>query len=394
MNPYLTIDQIIDRAITLIATHPLFTDPIVLNDANLPLRINRIRDFDGLEINPQGITLSIFPYSYQGSSNETVTSNNAAVVFTPYNVGSASEGFDMGQLSLVVKLQAQGIDRTRQAFQAGTPAQLQIERSTHERTLYRWMTIMRALLLTNPVDNLAGLVRNSTVNWISYRTTKWDGSPGRNTGGENFVFHTASILWQLYFNAPRNYRLYPAYGNTAPNLTPVSSWIYVGVRTKDCTPVYWDSKVGVLVTDKGFPIRTTPKGTEVVWSVTNQRFETRTSPAAALTDLELVDTSVTPNVNWVDRTRKLVGVLMPSRENLFWKTDSEVFVTCSGQTITQLEDCDNIQLGFNDTTQTVVDALTGQPIPRNACFIPLKPGMINIYDANSLELREDFTLGG
>jgi hypothetical protein len=382
--PLLSLDSLIERAIALLAVHPLIKDPLVMNEAGQPYRITRMRDFDGFEINNTGATLSIFPYSYQGTSNETIVSNNAAMVFKTETLGSGDQSWDQCTLGLVVKLQIQGLTRNEEELQA-SPHRLVVQRSVAERLLYKWGPVMRQILLTFPLRNLQGLVRSSTVNWISFRTTKWDGG----AGGKNAVFHEAVLLWQLHFNAPHQYRLYPA-RQELPNLGAVPTWTYLGVRSRDCVPMYWDDAAKVIVTINGEPIVTTPKGQKVVFDLENDRFET--PEGVALSNTQLEDNSVTPAVTWIDRTRLLVGALLPSYDHLLWDTVQLRFEKCDGTAVTHLTDCNNIELDWDPDTKTVLDADTGNPLTRNDCFIPLKTSVVNIFDANSLELRDQFDI--
>lgn len=382
MIPLLNIDQIIERALALLAVHPLIKDPIVLNAAGTPYRITRVRDFDGFEINNSGATLSVFPYSYQGTSNETIVSNNAAMVFKNENLGV--EGWDQCTLALVVKLQIQGIARVEEELQPA-PHRLIVQRSVAERLLYKWAPTLRSILLTFPLRNLQGLVKSSQVNWISFRTTDWAGGQG----GKNAVFHEAVLLWQLHFNAPYNYRTHSV-RNDVPNVGSVPTWTYLGVRTRDCVPMYWDDQAKVIVTILGEPVITTPKGLRVVFDLEDDRFERL--DGTALTNDELIDNSVSPNVTWIDRTRILAGTLLPDYEHLFWDTVQNRFEKCDGTPVTHLVDCDNIPISWDSGTKTILNTTTGLPVSRNDCLIPINTSVVNIFDANSLALRDKFDL--
>jgi hypothetical protein len=385
MIPFLTVDEVIERAILMIANHPLFRDPIVLNEESKPIRINHIRDFDGFISNPNGLTLSIFPYSYQGASNESIASQNAALVYEPYTLGGATEGFDRCRLSLVVKLQAQGTQRSKMDLEP-PPNKVVIERSKQERALHRWLTILRAILLTNPVGNLAGLVKNSTVNWGSFRTSTWNASPGSTKGGENLVFHQAALLWQIELYAPRNWREIPQ-RIALPNTSPTSSWLYVGVRTRDCFPIYWDTFSGFLVTLEGFPLRTTPQGLTVTYNPdTKQLTKLDGTP---LTNAEKQDTTQTPAKVWIDQNLLIVGVLA-GNQNLFFNQTTNQLQTCTGTIVTQLPD--GTPVTYDPGTGTIKNPTTGAPLSPSAELLPLKAGLVNIYDANALELRDTFEI--
>lgn len=383
MNPYLTVDEVIERAIVMIASHPLFKDPIVLDEDKKPIRINYIRDFDGFVSNATGLTLSIFPYSYQGASNESISSQNAALVYEPYTLGGASEGFDRCRLALIVKLQAQGTQRSKTEF-SPAPHKVVVERSKQERALHRWMTILRAILLTKPVANLAGLVKNSTVNWGSFRTSKWDASPGSTKGGENLVFHQAALLWQIELNAPRNWQEF-ASRILVPGMGPGSSWLYVGVRTRDCMPVYWDTESKFLVTLEGYPLKTTPQGLEVSYKPeTKQLIKPDGTP---LTTTQKQDTTQTPPKVWIDQNLLIVGVLAGGA-NLFYNQTTNQLQKCDGTVVTTLPD--GRPVAYDPTTGKLINPSTGTPIPPSEELRPVKSGLVNIYDANSLELRDTF----
>lgn len=385
MNPYLTVDEVIERAILMIANHALFKDPIVLDEERKPIRINYIRDFDGFVSNPNGLTLSIFPYSYQGASNESIASQNAALVYEPYTLGGGSEGFDRCRLSLVIKLQAQGTQRSKTELVAA-PNKVVVERSKHERALHRWLTIMRAILLTKPVANLAGLVKNSTVNWGSFRTSTWNASPGSTKGGENLVFHQAALLWQIELNAPRNWHDF-AQRIVLPNTSPTSTWLYVGVRTKDCMPIYWDTQALTLVTAEGYPLKVTPQGLEVSY---NPETKQLIKPdGTALTAPQKQDTTQTPPKVWIEQTLKLVAV-MANQQNLFFNETTNQLQTCTGTPVTQLPD--GTPIAYDPGTGTIINPSTGTPIPPSEELRPLKSGLVNIYDANALELRDTFEI--
>lgn len=386
MIPYLTVDEVIERAIVMIANHPLFKDPVVLDEESKPIRINYIRDFDGFISNPNGLTLSIFPYSYQGASNESIASQNAALVYEPYTLGGATEGFDRCRLSLVVKLQAQGTQRNKTEL-SPTPHKVVVERAKHERALHRWLTIMRAILLTNPVGNLAGLVKNSTVNWGSFRTSTWNASPGSSKGGENLVFHQAALLWQLELYAPRNWHDF-ATRVVLPNTSPTSTWLYVGVRTKDCTPVYWDTLALSLVTAQGYPLKTTPQGLAVTYNPDTQQL-IKTEGGAPLTTAQKQDTTQTPARVWIDQNLLLVGVL-GTQQNLFFNPATNQLQTCDGTIITQLPD--GTPISYDPATGTLKNPITNQPVAPSKDLYLLKTGLVNIYDANALELRDTFEI--
>lgn len=330
MRQWLMVDEIIEMAILMISQHPLFKDPIVLSPkTGRPIRITKLRTKDGFDLNETGLTLSIFPYSYQGTSNETVTSNNAAMVFEPFTVGSGSfQGFDRCKLALVVKLQTTGIedDITPSNSTTGMPV---IERSLRERYLYRWLTILRTILLTKPIADLGGLVKNSGVNWGSFRSTDWTGQKG-----QNYVLHSAALLWQLEINVPRNWEMIPE--RSVWDNTSIPSWTYVGVRAIDEVLVYWESNYKYLVSPLGFPILTTPKGERVVWDLTEKRFE---SPdGVAFTETQLQDPRRNPIGPWILTNLIFTGVVSPLNKNVYFNTTTNKLQLFDGTIISTTSD--------------------------------------------------------
>lgn len=385
MVPYLMVDEVIDRALMWIRAHPLFKDPIVLNGAGQPLRITKLRNFDGLDTNSTGLTLSIFPYAYMGTSNETTTSGNVALTFRPYTLGGKDSGFDIASLTLVVKLSIQGVENKTEVVDPG-PHKVVYERSMREVALYKWIPVMRSILLTNPVSDLAGLVSNSTVNWGSFRSVAWNKGPGTSDKGENAVFHSASLLWQLDFFAPRNWREYPS-RVPLPGGDSGSTWEYVGIRSLDCEAVYFDTSTELLVTLAGFPLLTTPKGLEVKWDPTVKQV-VKKSDSIPLTTSEMEDPRTDPVKPWIDLNLLLAGYLGDAK--LLWNKTAAQFQKCDGTVVTSLPD--GTPLCFNASTQQVTHCGTGTPIPPSDDFTPLNVGRVSIYDANSLALRDTFRL--
>lgn len=381
MKAFLTIDDIIERALLMISQHELFKYPIVLNKAGLPMRITKLRNYDSIDTNENGLTLSIFPYAYQGTSNETVGSNNAAVTYKPYNPGNAIRGFDEATLALIVQLTARGTDvETTAPAYNGAPV---YEKNWMETYLYRWGTILRAILLTKPLENLGGLVKNSNVNWLSYRTPNEMSSQGKA-----IVFHRSALLWEIDFNAPRNVTSYPVTA-VVPNTTQAPSWHYVGVRSFEKDPVYWDDNAQVFTTMGGQALTRTPGGLPVAFDLDTNQFVSRDVPPVALTSTQLLDNRLSPPAPWIDTTLRLVGVLLPSRSNLYWNTTLLQLQLVDGTVVTALEDG---TLVFYDATQGLLVDAGGTPFVPGDNLLPLNRSVVNIYDANSLILRDRFYL--
>lgn len=358
MKAYLTVDEILERALILIADHELIKNPIVVNNAGTPIRITKFRTYDGFDLNFDGLTLSIFPYSYQGTSNETVGSTNAALVFEPYNVGSGTEGFDRAKLALIVKLQTTGNEPLNTESNYPTPV---IERQAREVALYRWLNVLHSILLTKPLQDLGGLIRNSTINWGSFRSTKWDGQKG-----ENYVLHSASLLWQMDYNVPRNWRLLPA-KITLPNIGVQPAWVYVGVRNIDKVLIFWDTVSGFLTTVSGFPVSVTPLGEPVKWDTLLGKFRSKTDNRL-LTEPELIDPNYfIPDVDpptpgpWINTDLILVGVIMPTKEYIFYNRKTLRIEDINGNPIVTLPDGTPIAVAPNPTPTTWPGVLVVPP---------------------------------
>lgn len=384
MNPYLTVDEVIERAIAMIASHELFKTPIVKNKAGLPMRITRIYDFDNrIDNNTDGLTLCIFPYAYEGTSNETVGSTNAAVTYQDYHPGAAKRGFDQGRIALVIRLQTAGHDQeeTPPPY-TGSPV---VYRNWKEKMLRRWATILRNILLTKPLENLGGLVQNSHVNYLSFRTS----NPLADRG-KAMVFHSAGVLWELYFNAPRNFKSYPV-APLIPDPDYEKTWSFIGVRNRELDPVYWDSYHGFITVVGGHPLHFTPKGTPVVWDKATSQFK-HTTTGVVLTSTELEDTRLNPVKPWINTDLLIVGVMLPSRTNLYWHKTLNQLQLADGTVITELEDGTPISYDPVRGVLYRTDDPDQVPLDPASNIIPLNRSVVNIYEAGGLTLRDTFEL--
>lgn len=397
MLPLLSVDDVLERAIAMITAHELVQNPIVFNNAGQPIRITKVRDFDGLDTNSTGLTLSIFPYAYMGTSNETIGSHNAALVYDAYELGGRNGGADGAErcrLSLVVKLTAQGYDVAKTTIPGVHP--IVVERSMNEVALYRWLTMMRLILLTNPIAVLGGLVAGSTINWGAFRSVSWDKGPGTSSKGENAVFHSATLLWQLEMFVPRDWKDFPQGlppGSGDPLVVPwLSSWQYVGLRTADCMPIYWDSLAGWLVTLDGWPVRATPLGLKVLWKPSTQHF-VREDGVTNLTTPELHQPDSDPSAPWIDTTLRYVGTLNGHR--LFWNTAALHFQLCDGTVITTIDGVLITYIapdGSTPNSNGQVGDASGHPLPDSTDFTGLHGGRVVIHDAKTGALRDHFQL--
>lgn len=380
--PFLSVNQIINRALLLIRNNENFKNPRVVDSQGNPIFINKLRNFDGFDGNTNGLTLSIYPYSYQGTSNETVNSHNAALVYNDFELGTMipnNPARERCKLSLVVSITTLGFQNT--TIDSAEPASTDVvfEYSEKESALYEWVTDIWNILLTNPISNLGGLVSGSKVNWAGFHSTAWDKK-------DHAVIHKATLLWHLDLYTVRNYQQFINVINV-PNVGPQLTWEYVGVRRSDETPVYWDSNADRLTSVNGFPLLVTPKGKKVTWNPTTQQFVDPVT-RVNLTSVELEDPTVTPLGPWIDTDLLIVGVLMPSNRNLYWNKILMHFQLADGTIITTLDD--GTPISYDPPTGTVLDSTTGVAISSTGAFLSLKKGKISIYDANGLQLRDQF----
>lgn len=391
MNSYVNIDDLIERALIMVSNHQLFRHPIVRNKAGNPVRITRVRDDNGFDDNQDGLTLGIYPYSY-GNGSTTVQSGNAALVYEHYHVGSGtnSPGFDRCRVHLKVKLSALDQDRS-ETLETFDGYNIVFLRNEVERSLRKWMEVIRTILLTNPINNLSGLVRNSHVNNITFGTSEWTGRSGKNA-----VLHEAELTWQLELNAPRNWKTWPIYNP----LDGVNTWTYIGVELRTEKPIYFDSGSQQLVYVDGFPLTVTPPPANipVKWDPIENRLEK--VDGTPLTALELIDPAT--GKDWIVTTLKLIGVIKPDK-NLYWNTVSKQLELADGTLITQLDGpdetlgtVDDIGVTYDEETEVLYLTYPNEdPRPVNPTTDPiylLNTSQVSIYDANGMILKESFRI--
>lgn len=390
-NPptFRSLNQIIEVAIRLISFHPYVLNPLVVNGAGNPVRINKMRNFGGFDINNSGITLSVYPYTYEGTSNETVSSTNAGMYFKPFSVGSGSNpGIDEMTINLVVELQTTGVEHLKTTELVGSN-QVVYERSTRESLLRDYAFMLRDILLTHPVDKVGGLVQNSTVNWTSFKSSKWVEETGKN--GQKYVFHRVAFLWQLTGFAQRNgLLLAPQSLPTGPDGALQRTWRYVGIRTIDCEPIWWDTVNNTLVTGTGWRVATTPKGQPVVWDEADARLEK--PDGTALAGAELQDPGTTPpNALWIRHDLLVAGYLLSpgGRELLLYDVTQARLEKCDGSVVTHIN---GVPVHYDPGTGQVIDTGTGQPLNDPTNFIGVNRSVVNVYEANGVVLREQFDI--
>lgn len=382
--PGLTVDDMIERAMLMIAGSDRFRNIPVFDQNGALVKIDRLRQYGGFDDNATGVTMSIYPYSYDGTSNETVDSGNVALKYEPLELGSRtpSGGRERAQLRLIVQLSTLGYAQDSSEGSASTNTQgIKFYRSQKEKILYKYLTYIRDILLRKPIVNLAGLIHTSTVNWGSYRTVKWSEKG-------NAVIHQANLLWNLeFYTATEQNAAYQLItSNVDPNVL-IPSWEYIGVRNRDENLCYYDNQLNRIVSQEGVPLIATPKNVPVTWDPVEQRFE-QLLTGAPLTTIELEDPVTTPaNKPWIDTNLLIVGTL--NNRNLFYNKLLGILQFFDGTPVTQLPD--GTPIYYDPDTGAVTNGNTNQPIesPQSG-FIPLRSGKVSIYEALNLELRESF----
>lgn len=213
--PPVTTNRIVQTLIYRLATHPLMKEPLIYDEKGFPFRINKYRNFDGHEFkNTDGITMSIFPYHYSTSdagTSLTVNTENAALYFEPYNLGA--NGADPTSLervtaNIVVKLSAFGFSQEDSSDQGQLNPQqnTQFEFNYVEWTLRQYLEYIAAVLRGQDINKLprfhdgVNLLSNSFVKNGQFPTSRWE-------TGSNSVLHSASLLWQVQYYVPREWKL-------------------------------------------------------------------------------------------------------------------------------------------------------------------------------------------
>lgn len=206
------IQEILENLFVHLAIHPVISNPPILDANGNQIRINKFRDFDGIELKnaSDGLTLSIYPYSYIQSDTGgmlTTQTPNASIGYKPYTLGSGAS--PMGPLDetkayIMLKLHYFGYNT-----QLTTDPFIQANQSTifefnkAEQVLRQWMEIIRLVLVSDlrKLPSVIGrprfLLTNSTVNWINFNSGVWDKEA-------NLIFHTASMLWETCYYSKRN----------------------------------------------------------------------------------------------------------------------------------------------------------------------------------------------
>ncbi len=392
MLPYLTLYGVLERALALITEHPHFVDPLVLDANGAPVRINHIRLFGGVEVSNQvvgGLTLSLYPYTYQGTSNETTDTTNAGIVYDSAYIDK--NGFEKMTINLIAKLTYRGPHTTTKQEVGVAPYKFVVERSTPETVLYKWGTLLRGILLSSPIDDLGGWVKNSTVTHLVPLSADWN-----KRKGENAVFHEVAVLWKLFSNAPRNYALEVSTRPPTEGGDPIRSWVYVGLRLWDGKPIYWDLDAFVLTTSAGFGLLTTPRNQRVVWNPAESVFEDLLG--TDLTESELTDPRLPTGTPWIATYLLLIGTIWSLDEppfNIYWNKNLlriERWVSAGVMAVvTHLPD--GTPITYDPETGEIINTNTGLPIdpkgPNDPTgVIGVNKGRVNFFEANSGKYRD------
>jgi hypothetical protein len=219
--PPVTVNRIVQTAIFRLAMHPLLVDPPITDVNGKPLRINKFRNYDGRELkNPNGITLSVYPYHYaQGDATTslTVNSENAGVVF---DEKQTTLGGDKSDLTAYIKARA-NIQLKLHMFGYSNQSESDNTISEEQNTLFehnyiewavrQYAEVVAAVLRDDlhhlpafPNGNKMRLLANSFVHHIDYPTATQDKS-------SNLILHSATITWHTDYYVPIRWRRQPRY---------------------------------------------------------------------------------------------------------------------------------------------------------------------------------------
>ncbi len=333
MSRFYTINEVVDEAFRLIDKHELIRNPVIFNKIGSPIRITEYRNDDGFDGNQTGLTLGIYPYSY-GSSDLSTTTPNAAIIFKPHQMGDKfnREARDEGTYNLEVKLSTMAMSRAQSQYRTG----VKMTRNEPEEALQKWLEIIRVILLSKPLADVGGFVRNSRVLRGAFNTTEWDGESGKNA-----VLHNATLLWQLDFWPMRDISALPF--NRVEGIT--EGWTFIGVRQSDGMDIYWDADRLDIMTLSGYPLRVTPVDVPVKWNPDLKRFEHRLT-GAALTQQQLQDPDAPAGKPWIDTDLRIVGIItVPATEtdpawryHVYLKPSASTLVKGDGTAVTALPD--------------------------------------------------------
>lgn len=263
-----TIDDIIETTIIELAKHQLLNGGpnIAYPDINngKPIIVRKYRNFNGVELKEPGLTLSVYPFNYEGTSRPTPESSNTSISFKPYGLMGTdptkpSNGIDMATANIKVRLDYLSYslrEKNQTSTILGDPftnfgsiAPIQtFETNDVESMLRKYVEYVR-LILSTDLFNLKGWVKSSFVTWCNFPTSTWD-------QGSSLILHTAELMWQVNYYPLREWRVNQGVRGTDPIIGSTS----VG------EPVFFLNNHNLLVTGYGVVLFTTPSGIPVSWS--------------------------------------------------------------------------------------------------------------------------------
>lgn len=242
LYPHITTNRIIQTLILRLAMHPWMQVPMIVDPSGNPVRINRFRNFDGKELkNPKGITLSVFPFHYGKSKEDTtltVGTNNSSAKVIPTDGTLGSNGLDPTayfkvRLNVMLKLNAFGFSQDSQADSRIIHGQeSNFEFNFIEMLLRQYTDMVVMMLSANDMRKLPNLLNGkpmlatSYVDHWNYPSSGWDEGP-------NSLLHSATILWQAEYYLPREWRFPERYKpiDLVDGMIPVGYANINGVQT-------------------------------------------------------------------------------------------------------------------------------------------------------------------
>ena len=217
--PPVTVNRIVQTLVYRLALHPLIAHPTIVDPQGNPIRINKFRNFDGIEVrNFSGITVSVFPYHFANSdqsTNITVDSYNTGVRFKQHSLGGSRDelsAVDEAEANIVIKLQAGGFSQDGDVdIDVIEDQQTIFEFNYIEFLLRQYADLIAQILRSRGMRRLprfndgVPLLATSFVQHCEWPTSSWDRS-------SNSVLHSASVLWQCKYYVVREWRVPPNYG--------------------------------------------------------------------------------------------------------------------------------------------------------------------------------------
>lgn len=261
-----TLNQIIEYTIIQLAKHPLLgTSTGLRNSRGELIKVVKFRNFSGVELKERGLTLSVYPYSYEGAGRPTPESRNTSISFMPYGLmgtdpsNPSRKAIDLATANIKLRLdmltyslaeQQQTNTSLGQRGIFGTNLGVQTFESNEAEGILRDYAEYVRLILVSDLFNLHGMIRGSAINWVDHVSSSWDKAG-------NLILHTAELMWQVYYNPLRSWRVD----------TPVRSTdTIIGTYQDDGSPVFWKPDLDVLVTGFGQALLTTPTGLPITWN--------------------------------------------------------------------------------------------------------------------------------